>query len=148
MEHYYWTGKKHSDLYSQLIDLIKNVWKCRRVVVDSTGVGQPIFSFLRQTLGSRIVSFTFTARSKSELGYSLLAAVNSGSIKVYVGDGSEEYRLFWTEIEKARSRYRSNQMMTFFVDPAQGHDDFLMSLALIVEAAEGYTPREAKGRID
>jgi hypothetical protein len=147
-EHYYWTGKKHSDLYVQLIDIIKNVWKCRRVVVDSTGVGQPVYSFLRKTLGSRIARFTFTAGSKSELGYSLLAVINSGGLKMYAGDSSEEYRRFWTEMEKARSRYRANQTMNFYVEPAQGHDDFLISLALLVKAAEGYAPREAKGRSD
>jgi hypothetical protein len=148
VEHYSWTGKKHSDLYGQLIDIIKNVWNCRRVVVDSTGIGQPVYSFLRQALGSRIVPFSFTARSKSELGYSLLAAVNSGGLKMYAGDNSEEYRSFWTEMEYARSRYRANQTLSFYVDPARGHDDFLMSLALLVKAAEGYIPREAKGRSD
>jgi hypothetical protein len=148
VEHYCWTGEKHAALYSQLIDIIKEVWKCRRVVVDSTGIGQPVYSFLRHTLGSRIVPFRFTASSKSELGYGLLAAINSGSIKIYAGDGSEEYGRFWTEVDKARSRYRANQTMNFYVDTTQGHDDFLMSLALLVKAAEGYTPREAKGRSD
>ena len=148
VEHYCWTGKKHSDLYGQLIDIIKGVWNCRRTVVDSTGVGQPVYSFLRKALGSKIVPFTFTAGSKSELGYSLLAAVNSGGVKMYAGDGSEEYSHFWMEMEKARSRYRANQTMNFYVEPAQGHDDFLMSLALLIKAAEGYTPREAKGRTD
>ncbi len=36
--------------------------------------------------------------------------------------------------------------MSFFVDPAEGHDDFLMSLALLVEAAAGYEPRAAHGK--
>jgi hypothetical protein len=148
VEHYCWTGKKHSDLYGQLIDIIKSVWNCRRIVVDSTGVGQPVYSFLRQALGSKIIPFTFTAGSKSELGYGLLAAVNSGGLKMYAGDGSEEYHRFWTEMETARSRYRANRTMNFYVEPSQGHDDFLMSMALLVKAAEGYTPREAKGRID
>jgi hypothetical protein len=35
--------------------------------------------------------------------------------------------------------------MNFYVDPAVGHDDFLSSLALLVEAAQ-YTPRSARGR--
>ena len=117
-------------------------------MVDSTGVGQPVYSFLRKALGSKIVRFTFTASSKSELGYSLLAAINSGGLKMYSSDGSEEYRRFWTEMEKARSRYRANKTMNFYVEPAQGHDDFLISLALLVKAAGGYAPREAKGRID
>jgi hypothetical protein len=65
---------------------------------------------------------------------------------MYSGDGSPEYRDFWTEMERAKSQYRLNQTMNFFVDPAQGHDDFLMSLALLVEAANLYEPREAKGK--
>jgi hypothetical protein len=116
------------------------------VVVDATGVGQPVSSFLRQALGSPVIPFTFTQHSKSELGFSLLAAINSGRLKMYAGDGSAEYQEFWSEVEKARSHYRPSQTMNFFVDPSQGHDDFLMSLALLVEAASQYSPRGAKGR--
>jgi len=145
VEHYWWTGRKHTELYSQLVDIIKNVWHCRRVVVDATGIGQPVSSFLRQSLGSRVIPFTFTQRSKSELGFNLLAAINSGRLKMYAGDGSAEYQEFWFEMEKAKSQYRPSQTMNFYVDPAQGHDDFLMSLALLVEAAKQYEPRGARG---
>jgi hypothetical protein len=144
-EHYRWTGKKHTELYTQLVDILKNVWRCRKVVVDATGVGEPVSSFLRKALGSRVSPFTFTQRSKSELGFSLLAAVNSGRLKMYKGDGSEEHQEFWLEMEKARSQYRPSQTMNFYVDPSQGHDDFLMSLALLVEAAGQYVPKTAKG---
>jgi hypothetical protein len=144
-EHFWWTGKKHSELYPQLVDILKNVWHCRRVVVDATGVGQPVSSFLRKSLGSRVSPFTFTAQSKSQLGFKLLAAVNSGRLKMYTGDGSPEYKEFWLELERAQSQYRPNQTMNFFVDPARGHDDFLMSLALLVEAASHYSPRSARG---
>ncbi len=128
-----------------MVDILRAVWHCRKVVVDATGVGQPVSSFLRAALGSKVTGFTFTARSKSELGFNLLAAINSGRLKMYAGDGSPEYQEFWLEMEKARSRYRPNQTMNFYVDPAQGHDDFLMSLALLVEAASQYSPRGAKG---
>jgi len=141
VEHYWWTGRKHTELYSQLIDVLKAVWHCRKVVVDATGIGQPVSSFLRQSLGSRVIPFTFTARSKSELGFNLLAAINSGRLKMYTGDGSPEYREFWFEVEKARP----SQTMNFYVNPAEGHDDFLMSLALLVEAGNHYSPRGAKG---
>ena len=146
VEHYRWTGKKHTALYPQLVDVLKNVWKCKRIVVDATGVGQPVSSFLRDYLGTRVVPFTFTAQSKSALGFELLATVNSGRLKMYAGDGSAEYEEFWWEAEKAKSQYRPNQTMNFYVDPAQGHDDFLMSLALVVEAAKRYEVREARGR--
>ncbi len=145
VEHYWWTGRKHAELYPQLIDLLKNAWHCRRIVVDATGVGEPVSSFLRQALGSRVTPFTFTQRSKSELGFNLLAAVNSGRLKMYRSDSSLEYQEFWLEMEGAKSQYRPNQTMNFYVDPSRGHDDFLMSLALMVEAANQYTPRGARG---
>ncbi len=146
VEHYRWTGKKHTELYAQLVDLLKNVWHSKRTVVDATGVGQPVASFLKEALGTSVVPFTFTQPSKSELGFNLLAMVDSGRLKMYAGDGSAEYREFWMEMEKAKSHYRSSQTMNFYVDPAQGHDDFIMSLALAVEAANQYSPRSAKGR--
>ena len=147
VEHYWWTGKKHAELYPQLVDILGNLWHCRKVVVDATGVGQPVSSFLRKSLGSRVSPFTFTASSKSELGFKLLAAINSGRLKMYAADGSPEYQEFWPQLEKARSQYRPNRTMNFYVDPAQGHDDFLMSLALLLEAAEQYSPRSAKGSL-
>jgi hypothetical protein len=146
VEHYSWTGRKHAELYPQLIDILRKVWHCRRVIVDATGVGQPVAAFLKQALGPVIVPFTFTAKSKSELGFNLLAAVNSGRLKMYAGDSSPEYREFWNQIEKARGYYRPSQTMNFYVDPSQGHDDFLMSLALVVEAGNGYERRVGWGR--
>ena len=64
---------------------------------------------------------------------------------MYRGDGSTEYREFWFEMETAKSQYRPSQTMNFYVEPARGHDDFLMSLALLVEAANHYQPRGARG---
>ena len=145
VEHYWWTGRNHAELYPQLVDILKSVWRCRRIVVDATGVGQPVSSFLRQSLGQRVVPFAFTAQSKSGLGFNLLAAINSGRLKMYNGDGSAEYQEFWFEMERGRCQYRPNQTVNFYVDPAQGHDDFLMSLALLVEAGNRYAPRGARG---
>jgi hypothetical protein len=145
VEHYRWTGKKHTELYAQLVDILKNVWHCRRVVVDATGVGEPVASFLKKALGSRVTPFKFTQPGKSELGFNLLASINSGRLKMYKGDGSDEYQDFRREMETAKSQYRPSRTMNFYVDPAQGHDDFLMSLALTVEAGRLYEPKTARG---
>jgi hypothetical protein len=145
VEHYRWVGKKHTALYPQLVDILKNSWRCRRVVVDATGVGEPVASFLRKALGSKVTPFTFTPQSKSELGFNLLAAINSGRLKMYRADGSEECQVFWEEMENAKSNYRPNQTMNFYVEPGRGHDDFLMSLALVNEAGRLYEPRGARG---
>lgn len=146
VELYAWQGTAHHELYPTLVDILKNVWRCRRVVVDATGIGQPVSSFLKEALGSRVTPFVFSRQSKSGLGFNLLAAVNSGGLKIFAPDGSAEYRELWFELERARSLYRPGQTMDFYVDPAEGHDDYLMSLALLVEAAGHYRPRSARGR--
>jgi len=145
VEQYQWTGTPHTQLYPQMVDILKNVWRCQRVVVDSTGIGQPVASFLRQELGSKVIPFTFTQKSKSELGFELLSFVNSGRLKLYRQDGSKEYQETMFELEKAKAQYRPNQQLNFYVDPSEGHDDFLMSLALVVQAGKDFRPRAAKG---
>ena len=145
VEHYSWVGKKHSELYPQMVDILKNVWKCSRIVTDATGVGEPVTSFLRKSLGGKVIPFKFTQKSKSEAGFDLLAAVNSGRLKLYKQDGSEDYRELMFELEKAKSVYRPSQTLNFFVDSSDGHDDYLMSLALAVQAANKCVSRKARG---
>jgi len=147
VEHYSWVGKKHAELYPQMVDLLKNVWHCSRIATDATGMGEPITSFLRKSLGSKVAPFKFTRKTKSELGFELLAAINSGRLKIYKQDGLEDYRELMFELEKAKSVYRPNQTLNFFVDPGDGHDDYLTSLALVVQAAAKHMPRKAIGQL-
>ncbi len=144
VEHYHWTGVSHSQLYPQIVDILKK-WNCGRIVVDATGMGQPVASFLRAQLGSKVIPFTFTQKSKSDMGFDLLSLVNCGRLKLYERDGSPEYQQLMFELERARAQYRPNQTMNFYVDPQEGHDDFLMSLALTAQAGKDFSPREAKG---
>lgn len=148
VEHYAWVDEPHDLLYARLIDLLKDVWQVRAVAVDATGLGEAAARVLISALGSRVVlPYRFTAESKSRLGYNLLAAANGGRLKTYAADGSQEYCAFWQQIERARVAYRANQTMNFFVDPQDGHDDYLMSAALTLEAAAAGKPRAARGRI-
>jgi hypothetical protein len=130
-----------------MVDILKNVWHCSRIVTDATGIGEPITSFLQKSLGSKVVPFKFTQKTKSEAGFDLLAAINSGRLKLYKQDGSDDYRELMFELEKAKQVFRPNQTLNFFVDPVDGHDDYLTSLALVVQAAAKYAPRKAKGQL-
>lgn len=147
VESYCWVGRKHAELYRLMVEILKDTWGCSRIVVDATGVGEAVASFLRSVLGTRVVPFKFTQASKSGLGFGLLAAVNSGRLRLYSRDGSADYAEIMFELERARSVCRPNQTINFFVDPAEGHDDYLMSLALCVEAASSLRPRKAKGTL-
>ena len=53
-----------------------------------------------------------------------------------------EHREFWLQAERARAAYRANRTMNFFVDPSEGHDDYLVSAALLVHASrDQHAPR-------
>jgi hypothetical protein len=145
VEHYAWIGTPHHILHPQIVDLVRNKWNCSRVLCDATGIGEPLAAFLQQACGARVTPFKFTQQSKSQLGFDLIAFVNSGRVQCYAGDGSREFAEFMLEMEKARSNYRPNQTINFYVDPLEGHDDYLMSLALCVKAAENSRPRVAIG---
>jgi hypothetical protein len=149
VEHLAVAGEKHDELLGRLVDLLGRVWRVRRVAVDATGLGETLARLLAKTLGPSVVRpLRFSAESKSRLGYNLLAAVNGGRLKMYAADGSPEHAEFWRQMELARAAYRSGRTMSFFVDPSAGHDDYLMSLALVVEAARDLEPqpRVARGR--
>lgn len=149
VEHLSFTGELHDALFARLADLLGQVWRVRRVSVDATGLGETMARLLARSLGGDAVDpVRFTAESKSQMGYELLAAVNGGRLKVYAGDGSPEYMAFRREMELARVTYRPNRQMNFFVEPAKGHDDYLVSLALTVRAMRGANlrPRVARGR--
>jgi len=68
-------------------------------------------------------------------------------LKLYRQDGSPEYQATLHELQKAKSVYRPNQTLNFFVDPSEGHDDHLISLALLVQASKDFIPRKALGGI-
>ncbi len=147
VEHYWWTGRGHREQYTQMLDLLRSVWDCRKVIVDATGVGAGVASFLVSALGRQVVvPFVFSAPSKSKLAYDFLGAVNAGRLKLYREDGSPECREFWLEMEQARYAVSANQRMDFYVPPERGHDDFLISSALAVEAAGLARVRQAVGR--
>jgi len=149
VEHLAMAGEKHDELFARLVDVLGRVWRVRRVAVDATGLGETLARLLARALGPSVVrAVRFSAESKSRLGYNLLAVVNGGRLKMYAADGSAEYAEFWRQVELARAAYRPSQTMNFFVEPSRGHDDYLMSLALVVEAARDLEPRPrvARGR--
>ncbi|NPV08263.1 MAG: hypothetical protein HPY83_09940 [Anaerolineae bacterium] len=134
VQHYWWTGRPQVEVYAQLLDLLRT-WDVRRVAVDATGMGAGMSDFLETALGERVEKVVFTQGSKSRLGYDLLAAINRGGLKVYRADGSPEHAEFWRQMGAARADLRANRTLNFYVPEAEGHDDFVMSLALCLRAA-------------
>ncbi len=147
VEHQAWRGTATETLVAALADRLRHTWGVRRVAVDATGLGAPVADLLTVRLGRRVVeAVPFTAERKSRLGFALLAAAHSGRLRLYAGDGSPEYAECRRQLELARADYRESGSMRFDVDPARGHDDYLVSLALAVAAAGADGgPRVARG---
>jgi hypothetical protein len=153
---YLWTGTKHTTLYRQLLDLARNVWHARYVVVDATGVGAGLASFLRSALGERVVlPFIFSLSSKSQLGWGFLGVIDSGRFKDY-DDASRRdaeaqslREIFWRQVEQCTYDVRPgpNRLMSWSVPDPRVHDDLLLSAALVAVLDEqDWRPREAIGR--
>ncbi|MGE0227959.1 MAG: hypothetical protein AB7I38_05250 [Dehalococcoidia bacterium] len=149
VEHQTWQGEPTESLLATLADRLRHVWRVRRLAVDATGLGGPVAELLASRLGrSTVEAVTFTAERKSRLGFGLLAAAHSGRLRLYRMDGSAEWAECRRQLELARAAYREQRLMQFHVDPSEGHDDYVMSLALAVWAArfEG-GERTARGRV-
>jgi hypothetical protein len=72
-----WIGVNHASLHTAL-RAIALEWNARAVVVDATGVGAGLASFLERALPGRITPFSFNSTSKSQLGWDFLGVVDSG----------------------------------------------------------------------
>lgn len=149
---YLWTGVKHSQLYGQ-IKALADHWKARYLIVDATGVGAGLASFLQSALPNIVIPFVFTTKSKSDLGWNFLAAIDAGRYKEYrvVSEKSEDAEAtpqelaklqaeFWRQVEHCINTLQQGpgEIMRWEVpkdarDENTGevvHDDLLVSAAL------------------
>ncbi|MBA2286510.1 MAG: hypothetical protein H0W02_13605 [Ktedonobacteraceae bacterium] len=136
VHHEWWTGMSHLDQYAAAIAQAER-WGLRALVIDATGLGAGLASLLRSRLGEeRVLPFTFTRPSKSRLTYHMLSLLNSGRLKLYAPPDAPPglYEECWRQLKLARYRLPAPEVLDMYVDPADGHDDFLMSLALLTEA--------------
>jgi hypothetical protein len=98
-------------------------------------------SLLQTKFGEdRVIPFHFTRPSKSELAYYFLSLVNSGRLKIYAPDEapSEVYEECMKQLYKARYSVPSENMLNFYCDPNDCHDDVLISIALCCEAIKEF----------
>jgi hypothetical protein len=136
VDHVWWTGKEQVWQYEELLRLWER-WHFARVAVDASGIGLGISSFLAARHGVRLEKVVFSAQEKSVLAFEMLSAINTGRLRLYRDDGSDEYRECWSEIHACRYRMRAGEQLAWEVPPGEGHDDFVSSLALCCRASRG-----------
>ena len=142
-----WTNLPLSEQYERLKEMI-SIWDPKRIVMDATGIGAGLSSFLIRTAGeSRVIPFTFSAASKSKLGWDFLAIIDSGRWHDYVtirenldSEQSALQSLFFRQLRSCKSEILAGpaRLMRWGVaagmrDPINGefvHDDLVFSAAL------------------
>ncbi len=148
VDRHWWTGKNHSQLYAAIVDLTRQ-WRAWYLVVDATGVGAGLASFLVRKFGKAeirgqgsgsggeaggsVVPFTFTAKSKSDLGWDFIGLVESGRYKDYAGDMQADTEQFWREVEACEFEVLPGpgHLLRWGVPDPGVHDDMLVSAALV-----------------
>lgn len=148
-----WTGVRHTALHAQLVDLARNVWGLRVLVVDATGIGAGLASFLTDALGrgpraAVVDPFVFTAKSKSDLGWGYVGLIDSGRVKEYQLDGEPDTLAMWTQLRRCRFEVvpGPGRLLRWAVPAALGHDDLLISAALVARLdVIDWRPRVARG---
>ena len=133
-----WQNVKHASLYGQLRGVIDH-WQAQWIVVDATGIGAGLASFLGNAYGERVTPFLFTAKSKAEAGFGLLACIETGRLKDHVQAGAAEQAAFWQQLEWIEYEAHPNQGLKWGSpegkrDPLTGdmlHDDWVLSLGLV-----------------
>ena len=139
-----WIGAKHTTLHHHILALVRH-WGAVWIIVDATGIGAGLASFLQNALGEKVIPITFSPETKSEAGWNFLAIVETGRYQDYapgVGadSGAPDTRQFWYEVEACQYQVREgpNKLLSWGVwdTPAydgriaHGHDDLLISAAL------------------
>lgn len=135
-----WIGVKHPTLYGQLKSLF-DVWKPIRFIIDATGVGAGLASFMQTALGETVViPFTFNSATKSDLGWSFLAVIESGRFKDYI-ELDDTHSTFNLQLANCQMEIKDgpNKTIKWSVpenarDEETGqliHDDALLSAALV-----------------
>lgn len=133
-----WIGVKHTSLYGQIKALAEH-WQARYLVVDSTGIGAGLASFLEKALPNKVIPFIFTQKSKSDLGWSFLSVVETGRYKDYA-PADQLQRTFWSQVESCQSQIQEGPGKIIRWGVPDGyrhpdtaeliHDDLLISASL------------------
>jgi len=137
VERRWWLGERPAQQVERLQALAER-WHPQRIVMDATGVGEGLASFLRAAYGERVIPVRLAPTVKSQMGWDFLGIVETGRYRDYAPDEEADTRQFWYEVEACQYEVQGGQHLRWGVwesprydGVARGHDDLLMSAALV-----------------
>jgi len=139
---YCFTGMLYAHQVAVTSEIIRR-WELKKIVIDATGLGEGLASLLTDRFTTDTVTpFRFSRESKSRLTYQFLSTITGGRFRLYARDGAPTkiYAECWKQMRLARCRVPSTNKLDMCVPSEDGHDDFLISLALCCEGAKDAPP--------
>lgn len=120
-----WKGSWEQQI-SNVVKMVQK-YKVSTLRIDTTGIGDPVFEFIRKTfiqmkMGTRLIPFVFTKKSKAQLVNKLLFLAETGQLKI----PKVNAKLYE---ELAHFKFLDDNMTR--TGAAKGyHDDLLIALGL------------------
>ena len=139
VDRHLWLGVKHTTLHARILALADH-WHAAWIVVDATGIGAGLASFLAAARPSLTIPVVFSSKTKSDMGWNFVAAIETGRYRDYTNDQAADTRQFWYEVEHCqyeilpgpgeRIKWGVWESPAYTAAIAHGHDDLLISAAL------------------
>lgn len=132
-------GDNWEEQYHIIKDFLNN-FRMARIVVDSTGVGDPIYDRMRANFDCEVLPYVFSKHSKSALYKHL--GVEFRAIRVHYPSDEEtqetpEFQRFSQQFLDLEKSYSGQLLIVEHPDVKGAHDDYSDSLALAVWGAKG-----------
>ncbi len=139
-----WRGRPFHEVSAEVAAIARE-WRLERLLCDATGMGAPLTAGLARELGRRVQPLVFSRGEKSALGFDLIAAASTGTLRI-APPMNAGFRALWDELRACRSAPVAGGQITWSAPPGQ-HDDHVAALALCLRAAQTSGPRRvAVGR--
>jgi hypothetical protein len=142
MDAYQWTGKQYqadegSPWLGQQETLlaILNMWKPKRTVVDSRGIGHQVAKYLSKRYEG-VMEYSATTESVSEDCYGLLALLNNDRVKFWRNDDSEEYRELVKQARHTGYEIALHERMRIVKPQGGGHIDGIKAATYLARGLE------------
>lgn len=117
-------NRPYAEICERIRELYKR-YKASKVIIDSTGVGDPVLEDLQDI---RAEGYVFTSKSKVQLIQRLQGAIENGEIKYpHLDELIKELQYFEYKLERHGVRMEAREGF---------HDDCVIALALALYAAE------------
>jgi hypothetical protein len=132
-------GDNWEEQYQQIVDFLNN-FNVDRVVVDSTGVGDPIYDRLRANFDAEVIPYVFNKSSKSELYKHFNTEIRNKRFHYPADETTQdtrEYRKFVQQFLDLEKSYSGQLMVVAHPDERDAHDDYPDSSALMMWGAKG-----------